>query len=109
MPLTLENTQLDQLHFDPDNPRLPERLRGKDEGAVLEYFLLECNLIELMLSIGEKGYFAGEPLMVVPRDAGGLIVVEGNRRLGALKLLQANTPVPVMNGQVQQEIGRASC
>ena len=97
---TLQNIPLEKLYFDPDNPRLPERLKGRDDPEVLEYFLLECNLIELMMSIGEKGYFVGEPLMVVPRDTGGFIVVEGNRRLGALKALQPDTPVPVMGTQV---------
>lgn len=100
--LALENIPLTQLHFDPDNPRLPDRLKGQTDDVVLEYFLHECNLIELMMSIGEKGYFAGEPLMIVPRAEGGYIVVEGNRRLAALKLLQPDTPVPVMAGQVQQ-------
>lgn len=104
MSLSLQNVSLDQLYFDPQNPRLPERLKGAADDEVLKYFLLECNLVELMMSIGEKDYFAGEPLMVVPREspADGFIVVEGNRRLGALKLLQSDTPVPVLTSQVQQ-------
>lgn len=93
---------IDELHFDPENPRLPERLKGAAEAEVLKYFLLECNLVELMMSIGEKGFFAGEPLLVVPRKNGGFTVVEGNRRLGALKLLQPHQPIPVMATQVQQ-------
>lgn len=104
MSLRLQDISLDKLHFDPQNPRLPERLRGAADEEVLKYFLLECNLVELMMSIGEKGYFAGEPLMVVscenPDD--GFIVVEGNRRLGALKLLQDAAAIPVMATQVQQ-------
>jgi len=104
MKISLQTIAIDQLHFDPQNPRLPERLRGATGDAVLKYFLLECNLVELMMSIGEKGYFAGEPLMVTPCEepAKGFIVIEGNRRLGALKLLQENAVVPVMATQVQQ-------
>ena len=99
----LKLISLDELHFDPQNPRLPDRLKGANDDQVLKYFLLECNLIELMLSIGEKGYFAGEPLMIVKNeDSPGYIVVEGNRRLGALKLLQDNTAIPVMESAVQQ-------
>ena len=97
----LATVKLDQLHFDPENPRLPMGLRHQDDDAVLEYLLLEGNLIELMLSIGEHGFFLGEPLLVVPRAEGGFIVVEGNRRLGALKLLASDGAPPVMAGQVR--------
>lgn len=96
---------LSELHFDPENPRLPQKLKNATEQDVLSYLLLECNLIELMQSIGEQGYFSGEPLLVVPRKQGGYEVVEGNRRLGALKLLQPITP-PLMPKQV--EIARES-
>jgi len=101
---SLQTVSIDQLHFDPQNPRLPERLRGAVDTEVLKYFLLECNLVELMMSIGEKGYFAGEPLMVTScaKSDSGFIVIEGNRRLGALKLLQESTAAPVMATQVQQ-------
>ncbi|PIV33801.1 MAG: hypothetical protein COS34_05750 [Lysobacterales bacterium CG02_land_8_20_14_3_00_62_12] len=95
---------LDQLHFDPLNPRLPSSLHQADDEKVLEYLLLECNVVELMLSIGEKGYFGGEPLLVVSRSAPetGYWVVEGNRRLGALKLLASNVPAPIKPREVEQ-------
>ena len=100
----LKPIDLAELHFDPENPRLPQTLNSKNDGEVLQYLLLEANLIELMLSIGEQGYFAGEPLLVVPRPGreGGYLVVEGNRRLGALKLLQPGAIAPVMPKQVQE-------
>ncbi|EPH1617750.1 ParB N-terminal domain-containing protein [Pseudomonas aeruginosa] len=98
----LASVSLNELHFDPDNPRLPVALRNKPDEDVIKYLLLECNLIELMLSIGEHGFFLGEPLLVVPRAGGGYTVVEGNRRLGALKLLASSSPPPVMAGQVKQ-------
>lgn len=95
---------LNQLHFDPLNPRLPGSLHQADDEKVLEYLLLECNLVELMQSIGEKGYFYGEPLLVVPRSAKetGFWVVEGNRRLGALKLLASSDPAPIKPREVEQ-------
>lgn len=96
----MHNVLLHEIHFDPDNPRLPSRLRNAQEREVLEYLLLECNLIELMLSIGEQDFFVGEPILVVPRIEGGYIVVEGNRRLGALKLLQPGAEATVMPTQV---------
>lgn len=103
--------QLDELHFDPLNPRLPASLYEADDEKVLEYLLLECNLIELMQSIGEKGYFGGEPLLVVPRPGSnnGYWVVEGNRRLGALKLLSSTTPAPIKPREVEQVRKGATC
>ncbi len=99
-----QSLDLRDLHFDPLNPRLPSSLHRADDGPVLEYLLLEANLVELMQSIGEKGYFEGEPLLVVPRPAPqtGYWVVEGNRRLGALKLLASADPAPVKPREVEQ-------
>jgi len=99
---TFTELDLSELHFDPENPRLPNNLKHKGDDDVIKYLLLECNLIELMLSIGEHGFFAGEPLLVVPRIEGGWTVVEGNRRLGALKLLQPNIIPPVKPSQVNE-------
>lgn len=99
---TLTELKLESLHFDPDNPRLPQGLKHASEPEVLKYLLLECNVVDLMLSIVQQGFFPGEPLLVVPIDKENYIVVEGNRRLGALKLLQKGTQIPVMPTQVAQ-------
>lgn len=84
--------QLQDLYFDPQNPRLPKHLLGvTDEKKIIEYMVRYGNIVELMQSIGETGYSEAEPLLVVP-DAtitGKYIVVEGNRRLAALKLLSS--------------------
>jgi hypothetical protein len=96
----VEWINVEELHFDPENPRLPLKLRGADELQVFSFLLRECSLVELMLSIGSQGFFEGEPLLVVPRAAGGFTVVEGNRRLGAVKLLRREEPPPVFVAQV---------
>ncbi|WP_146043285.1 MULTISPECIES: ParB N-terminal domain-containing protein [unclassified Pseudomonas] len=98
----LITAKLTDLDFDPLNPRLPSHLQNQDDDEVLKYLLLECNLIELMLSIGQQNFFIGEPLLVVPTKGKRYIVVEGNRRLGALKMLQKETPPPALSGQVKQ-------
>lgn len=101
---TVTEADLEQLFFDPKNPRLPSNLHDADERQVIEYLLLEANVVELMQSIGEKGYFQGEPLLVVPRTPplDGYWVVEGNRRLGALKLLASEAPAPIKPREVAQ-------
>lgn len=77
------------LKLDVYNPRLPKSKQGKDEDLIIEFMLLEAATLELMMAIGENDYFAGEQLLVVPDESekGKYIVVEGNRRLTAVKLL----------------------
>ena len=60
--IDIERLQLDLFH-----PRLPKSKQGKDENTVIEYMLLETATLELMESIGENGFFAGEMLLVIPR------------------------------------------
>ena len=79
---------LKDLKLDSFNPRLPKSLHGKEEEDIIEYMLLDASLIELMLAIGMNGYFSGEQLLVVKdKDDGKYKVIEGNRRLSAVKLL----------------------
>ncbi len=80
---------VDELYLDPDNPRLPTTV-DRSNDSMLDYIARHFSIEELMQAIGVNGYFPGEPLLVVPRERGGFTVVEGNRRLTAVKLL--NTP-----------------
>lgn len=108
MASTLETLQVSELQFDSENPRLPERIDGSSPDAVADFFLLECNLIELMMSIAEQGYFPGEPLIVVPNKIGqGHTVVEGNRRLASLKLLTGAIQPRSMENAVQRILEEA--
>ncbi len=80
----------EKLEFDKDNPRLPHSVvNSNDEADVIDWMLKDASIIELMGSIGEKGFFAGEPLLGVAdtNNSGKYIIVEGNRRLTAVKLL----------------------
>ena len=81
--------KITDLKLDLYNPRLPKSKQGKDEKTVIEFMLLEAATLELMLAIAENDFFAGELLLVVEdkTDEGKYIVIEGNRRLTAVKLL----------------------
>jgi len=85
----IDIVNLEELHLDNEtNPRLPSWLEGADDTKILDYMVLESNVLELMIAIGEKDYFKGEPLLVVPaQENSGYRVVEGNRRLSAVMLL----------------------
>ena len=101
----IEMIPLTKLIFDPDNPRLPKEFRGKrDEAAVITHMLRDESLIELMKSIGQTGYSASEPLLVVPEDD-HFIVVEGNRRLAALKLLSNPSLATIRRKSVEEVMG----
>ena len=80
---------ISDLKLDLFNPRLPKSKQGKDEKSVIEFMLLEAATLELMLAIAENDFFAGELLLVVEdeNEKGKYIVIEGNRRLTAVKLL----------------------
>ena len=77
------------LLFDPKNPRFPRAGTGDNEPDAIRWMLDNANIIELMNSIGEQGFFIGEPLAVIPSTdlSGKFEVVEGNRRLTAVRLL----------------------
>lgn len=80
--------ELSKLIYDPQNPRLPMKVRNLDDMDTIDYMLRNGNIIELMQSIAEMGYSSAEPLLVVKATEGDkYIVVEGNRRLTALKLI----------------------
>jgi len=80
---------LKDLDFDPHNPRFSRYFSDGEQPVekVIERMIKAENVQELMGSIGEQGYFAGEPLLVSKGKGKKLYVVEGNRRLAALKLL----------------------
>ncbi|HEX6534012.1 MAG TPA: ParB/Srx family N-terminal domain-containing protein [Gemmatimonadaceae bacterium] len=76
------------ISLDLKNPRLiiPSRATELD---VLKLMYEREALDELALSLSENGYFAEEPVVLVPRDddSNHYVVVEGNRRVATLKLL----------------------
>ncbi len=80
MEISIEN-----LVFDLESLRLLETPETQE--AMLE-LLLDIGVIqELMLSIGYQGFYVNKPLQAVALDNGKWMVVDGNRRLAALKLL----------------------
>lgn len=86
---------VDKLYFDPHNPRLPSYVRDGGEAAVLKWMLTEGDLIELMTAIAATGYSSSEALLVTQSPTKGqYIVVEGNRRLAAVKLLMNPESAP---------------
>lgn len=84
------------LDFDPKNPRFLDAFDGMEQAdaEAIRRMVEEENIHELVGSIGQQGYFPGEPLLVTPNRErpGRFIVVEGNRRLAALRVLSGLVP-----------------
>lgn len=81
------------LDFDKKNPRFPKSVAEGPEDALIEKFARDERLQEIVDSIGTRGYFPGEPLLVIAAGR-RYTVIEGNRRLAALKLLNGYAKVP---------------
>jgi len=84
-----ERLSPDELLLDPANPRLPEDACTDSQKDLLLALARDYSLLDVGRSIAENGYFEEEPLAAVPanEDPPQYTVVEGNRRLAALKLL----------------------
>ena len=98
----LRPVKVKDLHFDPKNPRLPEDVRINGDEKILEWMLKFGNIIELMESIAATGYSSAEPVLAVKREQGGYTVVEGNRRLAAVKLLNSPDSAPLRKNAVRE-------
>ena len=84
----VQHIPVGNLLLDGDNPRLPGKLRGGSQSELLDFLREQGVLEELAQSCLDNGFFQHEPLIVLPKDKRGKhTVVEGNRRLAALKIL----------------------
>lgn len=80
------------LRFDPTNPRLGSAAVGKTQEHIQEILENEPHYArELVDSFLENGFIDYEPL-VVRADGGEFVVVEGNRRLAAIRHILTNRP-----------------
>lgn len=99
--IDLKEIPIEKLEFDKNNPRLPKKLYGAKESAVIEWMLLDASLLDLIASIASNGFFPGEPLLVIQnKNNDNYIVIEGNRRLASCKILNDPDLASVKNRSV---------
>jgi ParB-like chromosome segregation protein Spo0J len=75
------------LHLDAKNPRLGRETTARAPREIIQYLFDHDKALDLAQSIVARGYFPNEPLLAV-RENDRYVVVEGNRRLAALKALK---------------------
>jgi hypothetical protein len=75
------------LHLDAKNPRLGRETSARAPREIIQYLFEHDKAFEVAESIASRGYFPNEPLLAVVEN-GHHVVVEGNRRLAALKALR---------------------
>jgi len=81
------------LLLDPYNPRIPDSGESVVQRDLLADLVHNDKVLELAKSIVENGYYPVEALIVVHENS-KKYVVEGNRRLAALKLLLSPEAAP---------------
>ena len=86
---TTRRVPVEQLRLDPHSPRLIGAATASTDEWIIALLNRTVALDELLQSISTNGYLDIEPLVAVAApDGDGLIVLEGNRRLAALRLLR---------------------
>ncbi|MCW0380783.1 hypothetical protein NB697_003629 [Xanthomonas sacchari] len=103
---TQQKIQVSLLDFDAQNPRFPSEIASGPADELIERFVRDERLLEVIESIANQGYFAGEPLLVVPHKK-RFIVLEGNRRLAALKLLTKELEAPEGRISIEKAVEEA--
>lgn len=78
--------KVEELFFDVKNPRLVEYEQTSDEYKILNLLWENMAVNEIVMSILANGFFENEALYVVEENS-KKIVVEGNRRLAAVKAI----------------------
>lgn len=91
-PLPIREVGLDKLRLDLDNYRIPTH--RDDETAALKYLFLAEDVLGAARMIVRDGYFDNEVPVVVADDNGCFFVLEGNRRVSALKALLNPDVIP---------------
>ncbi|MHA1676847.1 MAG: hypothetical protein ACTSU6_06685 [Candidatus Njordarchaeales archaeon] len=74
------------LLLDEENPRLPSKFEGYPQIEIAKFMEKNYNLLPIGRSMVENGFFEDEPLGII-KSGDKYIVIEGNRRLAALKFI----------------------
>lgn len=115
-PLPIETVALADLALDLDNYRIP--VRSEDEHSALNYLYAQEEVYDTAKLILRDGYFDNEVPIVAeatpahrtdadaPSDEIKYVVLEGNRRVSALKILADPTLIPAHEATIRALLKR---
>lgn len=118
--MTFKQIKIGDLLFDFLNPRLSEFGVNKDtpQEEVLVKLWDAMGAEEIYLSIAASGFFQHEPLLVITApESGKHIVIEGNRRLAAVKAIlmpgfveeHGSSDLPVISDRIRESLHEVPC
>jgi hypothetical protein len=84
---TTSRRSVASLHLDAKNPRLGRETSARAPREIIQYLFEHDKALDVAESIVARGYFPNEPLLAI-KENNQFVVVEGNRRLAALKALR---------------------
>ena len=85
--------QVTSLMLDAENPRIPEMGKNPSQRDIAAELIRHDGAYDLARDIAEQGYFPSETL-IATKENGQMVVLEGNRRLAALKCLLSPSFAP---------------
>ena len=108
---------IDKLRLDDRNPRLAEfsSTAIANQGEIIQILWDNMDVKELVMSIIASGFFQHEPL-IITEESDHYVVIEGNRRLAAVKLLSnpdlaasLNITVPAISDEQREGLQDLPC
>lgn len=93
------------LLLDSKNPRLGEHAAGASPHDLIQMLFEHDKVLEVAESIAKRGFFPNEPLLAI-REGKSYVVVEGNRRLAALKALREPSLLDGATGRKVERLAR---
>lgn len=101
---TTKRLSVASLHLDAKNPRLGRESTARAPREIIQHLFEHDKAIDVAESIANRGYFPNEPLLAV-KEGDQFVVIEGNRRLAALKALREPG---LLEGPKQRQVERLS-
>lgn len=80
------NLSVANIKLDKDNPRIPTYSMIRNSRDIINYMFESEQVLRLARKIVDKGFISHDPIYVI-KESDSYIVVEGNRRVTALKCL----------------------
>lgn len=90
------------LKLDKENPRIPDYVPKKYTKDILDYLFENEKIEKLAQKIVDKGFISHDPIYVI-KENDSYVVVEGNRRISALKCLLAPEQAPTARSRKSLE------